>query len=440
LQAVKWNTAYRLTPGSGERICSSVSAHPMLLDGLYGYSHYCSQSARGVVAETFYYPVGITSPSVLLRRADFRLADGYPAMSAEVEQLLKQKLTRSYGPGTVPNHLFEIGAQLPHPGLSWRAGEVTLFLHRNRHYVAPVGVREGVALIAVRQKVLDERERKIKLDEAFRSSTRLTHPVIAADLGKELGSQYLMRGSPPATEAERLRAEHDTLASLLSILRQAREGAQSKRATLLVAADDLVLRLGSLLVVRSVQNGSEKLIDAPDLDRVRRQLAPYGIQYTGPGHYSGAFEYNRGLLRRAWKEFPEEPWGQRAFLMLQQLSCSGESGFKEPECFRDVITQGEEFLRRYPETPFRKEQLYHLALAQETWWSLSQAAPGDPSAEGARVNKPMAERARVNAIQLYEELSRSAPESTEALAGQFKLPRLKLKLDTGERRFFCTLD
>ena len=46
-----------------------------------------------------------------------------------------------------------------------------------------------------------------------------------------------------------------------------------------------------------------------------------------------------------------------------------------------MVERGEKFLREYPETPFRKEQIYHLALAYETWWSLSQAEPGDPTAE-----------------------------------------------------------
>jgi uncharacterized protein (TIGR03437 family) len=433
LQAVKWN--------SRAGICGPVAASPIFGSGLGGYSHYCSQSARGVEAETFYFPVGVTSPSVLLRRADFRLADNYPTMSEEVEQLLERKLTGLYGPGTIPSRLFEIGAQLPHPGLSWRVGEVTLFLHRNRYYAAPAGVREGVALIAVRQEVLDERERKLKLDDALQSSTRLSHPVIAADLSKEPGLHYLMPGKPATTEAERLQAEHETLASLLNILKRTREpGATAMHAALLVAADDLVVRLGGLLVIRSVQNGGENLAEAPDMSRVRAQLATYGVQYTGPGHYSADFEYDRGLLRRAWKEAPATPWGQHAFLMLQRLSCDADAGFRGPECFRDVITQGEEFLRRYPETTFRKEQLYHLALANETWWSLSHAAPGDPSAEGARVDKPGAERARLNAIRLYEELAGGAPESIEAHAGQFKLPRLKLRLDTGERTFFCMMD
>ena len=170
---------------------------------------------------------------------------------------------------------------------------------------------------------------------------------------------------------------------------------------------------------------------------VRRQLAPFGVRYSGIGHYSGVLDYDRALLLRAWKEYPETPWGQRAFLMLQNLSCVMPTAFQGPGTFRGVIQQGESFLRAYPETALRKEQMYHLAQAYETMWSLSQAKPGDTTAEGSRVDKASGERGRLKAIELYDELFRISPESPEARAGQFVLPRLRLKLDTGERKFFC---
>jgi hypothetical protein len=115
-------------------------------------------------------------------------------------------------------------------------------------------------------------------------------------------------------------------------------------------------------------------------------------------------------------------------------------GFQGPESFRAVIQQGGSFLRMYPNTPFRKEQIYHLALANETWWSLSQAGAGDPTAEGSPKDPAGAEAARRRAIEFYEELLRTAPGSPEAGAGELVLPRLKLRLGTGERAFFCFSD
>ena len=438
LQRVKWETPYRQSARGSLSACSAVPAHPDLRGGLYGHAYYCSQRMGEISAESLYYPAGASQPAVLLRRADFRPAIEYPEMSREVERLLTERLVRAYGPGTVPDRLFEVGAVGPTPGLSWRAGEITIFLHRNRNFLAPAGIREGVQLIAVRNEVLREREAKREIERAFGSTTTLAYDTISIDLKKDLGTLYLAPGSRPESEAGRAKGERDTRAALLSLLGQAGAGDRGRRAATLVAADDLMVRLGSLLVMRSVAHGAETLAEAPDANQVRRQLAAYGLRYTGMGHESGDLEYDRGLLRRAWKEFPETPWGQRAFLTLQRLGCLiPDSGCRGPNCFRTVIEQGEKFLREYPETPFRKEQIYHLALAYETWWSLSQAEPGDETAEGAQIDKASAERARKKAIDLYEELTRMAPESPEARAGQLILPRLKLGLGTGERTFFC---
>ncbi len=395
LQAVRWGTVYH--PGA---VCGAVPVTSNLRAGLDGYAYYCTQAGTDVVGESFYYPAGESEPAALLRRVDFRMAAVYPAMSAEVERVLAERLRHAYGPGVVPKGLYAIGAETPNPGLSWRVGDVTVFLNRNLNYVPPSGVHEGVTLIAVRREVLGEEEKERHVEEAFGSSTELSLPVIEADLEKELGAFY----------AAPKKAEHETLAALLGLLRGAKTGERGRRAAMLVAADDLTVRLGGLLV------------NAPDADRVRQRLVSNGIHYFGPGHYSGEFEYDRFLLRRAWREFPERAWGQRAFLMLQQASCEVPD-FGGLESFRGVIRQGEKFLSENPETSFRKEQLYFLAVANETEWSLSKAAPGDPTAEGAHVDRASAERARERAIALYEELIRTAPGSAEADAGRLALPR-----------------
>jgi hypothetical protein len=438
LESVGWNTPYRPRPG-----CVAAPVHTSLGGGLQDYAYLCSSAPAGLIAESFYYPVGDEIPVVVLRRADFRPADPDPAIGERVEQLLRLRLTRKYGAGVIPGHLYEIGADRPSPGLSWQAGAFTIFLHRNRLYVAPSGIREGVQLIAVRNEVLELRQRERRTAEAFYSSTSLSHPATVADLQKDVGAPYLAPPAQrPASEVERVPAERKTRLALIELLRQADEGDRERRAAVLYAADDLAVRLANLLVMRSIANGAESLAEALNAPAVRKQLAPYGVRYTGFGHYSGELEYDRSLLRRTWLEFPGTAWGQRAFLSLQLLVCSDAAQFQcdGPNCFRQVIQRGEQFLRDYPRTPFRKEQIYHLALAHETWWSLSQAAPDDPTAEGAQVDKASAAAARQRAIELYEELIRLAPESPEAERGRLRLTRLKLALDTGERAFFCFTD
>lgn len=395
LQRVKWAQRY-------ERGCTAVPAQQGLRGGLYGHVYYCKQASGPTIAETFYYPADHADPKVLLLRADFRPANTYPELSAEVEQWLIRRLTKEYGAPVAPDNVSELGAYRPDPGLSWHTGKLTIFLHRNRNHVAPAGIRLGVILIAVRDELLEQR----------RAVTAAT-------------------GEPPhpKSEPERVNAVEQSQAELLRLLR-ASTGEPAQRAEALVAADKLAQRMGALLVVR------EGVV--ADAANVRAKLAPYGIQFGEVGHYSGALTYDHSLLQRAWKDFPGTPAGQRAFLMLQRLGCDGKSFQCDgPNCFLAVIQQGESFLERYPDTSIRKEQIYHLALAHESWWSLSLAEPGDITAEGARVTRETGERARQRAIGLYEELIRIAPGTPEARAAELALPRLKLKLDSRERAFFC---
>ena len=115
LESVGWNKPYQRHPG-----CAAVDVHKDLRGGLWDYAYQCSAAPAGLIAESFYYPVGGEIPVVVLRRADFRLADPSPAVSERVEQLLRDRLTRRYGAGVAPDHLLEIGAYRPNPGLSWR--------------------------------------------------------------------------------------------------------------------------------------------------------------------------------------------------------------------------------------------------------------------------------------------------------------------------------
>jgi hypothetical protein len=101
--------------------------------------------------------------------------------------------------------------------------------------------------------------------------------------------------------------------------------------------------------------------------------------------------------------------------LLDRISVPG------PECYKKVIEQAESFLRRYPQTPLRKEWLYHLALAYDTWWTLSQTDPIGGEFEWTPVSQADG-GARRKAIDCYE-VQRIAPDSPEARFGQLVLPR-----------------
>jgi len=108
-----------------------------------------------------------------------------------------------------------------------------------------------------------------------------------------------------------------------------------------------------------------------------------------------------------------------------------------------VIERGEAFLVAHPSTDFRRQVIYLLAVANETWWS-SEHAPADDAVVGVAPyprrasNNREVEAARERAIQYYRQVVSLAPDSPEAAAALRRIPRLQLKLDTGQRRFFCS--
>ncbi len=79
------------------------------------------------------------------------------------------------------------------------------------------------------------------------------------------------------------------------------------------------------------------------------------------------------------------------------------------------------------------------AQAYETWWSLSRATPKDDYVQPEKYREG-AEAARKRAIGIYEQVATSAPQSLESAYARRQLPRLKLGLDTAQRRYFCIYD
>jgi hypothetical protein len=117
----------------------------------------------------------------------------------------------------------------------------------------------------------------------------------------------------------------------------------------------------------------------------------------------------------------------------------GYSRPENPDLFRDVVEHGESFLADHPNSPVRLRVRFAVANAYETWWSISLAPATDENfgtyprrAENDRTS----DAARLKAISGYEQIERVAPGSDYALFAARHLPRLRLRLDTGLRRWF----
>jgi hypothetical protein len=154
----------------------------------------------------------------------------------------------------------------------------------------------------------------------------------------------------------------------------------------------------------------------------------------------GGWVYVHDLLWRLWDELPGTMWSDQAFVTLlshgwdTHVACRAGS-----DQFRRVIPQGEAFLRAHPRSLLRPQILWLTGAAYETWWSLSLASDRDAYAH-RRVYQAGAEEAHARAIAMYRALVRTYPSTRQADGARLVLPRLSLKIDTGQRRFYCVYD
>ncbi|MGD0771580.1 MAG: hypothetical protein ABSC05_02040 [Candidatus Solibacter sp.] len=387
------------------------------------WTHHCTGTSAGVIREDFFYVFG--EPARIARlRVDVRPVDESPENTARLLPAMQRALTARFGEPTHEPEMMEIGFRHPRYGQPvagdhWQGGGLHYFLHANLSAAQPMGIRRGVQLVVVTGRLFEERARDdlILRAEGFSGEAREDDDPVRARLKARIGAPYVRA----------------TMPDLTAILREADGAGAPRRAIDLVAADAVIGKL------------TQQLSEGPAAESLRRQLAPYGVKLGGMTH-QGGLAYERDLLWRVWRESPETEGGELAFLQLQRLGWntgSGEGCPKNPDLFRDAIDRAEAFLASHPRSDFRKEVLYTLAVAHESWWSIAHAPRDDefvnaPPYPRRASNAQQAERARAEAIRHYREVVALAPGSPEAASALRRLPRLELGLDTGQRRFFCS--
>ena len=397
------------------------------------WSESCTSRANGFIEETFFYAFDESGPVRL--RIEIRPE---PPVSADVGRVLKERLTKRFGAPVHRVNMMEIG--LPMPGDQWASDKLHYILFQN-----PIGFHEGVRgpvqLIVLGSRLFEE----IQKDKFIQETDVLFYPPSPARpfLRKLLGDDYIrMLDAQPKTPAETRSAAQQTSRAAVELLETANRALLDERAMLLLAVNNLVAKLSTMLWDNPAEDAATSETGA-----IRQQLSKFGVKLGGNLH-NGGLEYNQDLLWRVWREFPDSQAGQLAFLELQQRGWYTDSGIgcpANPDLFHDVIERGEAFLRQHPSTQFRKEVLFTLAVANESWWSVAHAPANDEWVEGIpyprkALNKQQAAAARERAIRYYQELVKLAPDSPEAGSAERRLPRLNLALDTGQRRFFCSYD
>jgi hypothetical protein len=412
------------------------------------WTHHCSDTLDGVIRESFFYVFG--EPARIARlRVDVRPVDESPENTARLLPALQRTLTARFGVGTHEPKMMEIGFYPPRYGQPvagdhWKGGGLHYFLHSNLSASEPMGVRRGVQLVVITDRLFAERAQDdlILRAEGFGGPPPEDDEPVRSRLKARNGAPFVRAmGALLTRSAETPRLVRETIQDLTAILREADGADAPRRALCLVAADAVVNKLSGWLIEPSPQGERESAVAAG----VRRQLARYGVKLGGMTHYGG-LAYDRELLWRVWREWPQTEGGELAFLELQRFGWntgSGEGCPKNPDLFREVIARAEAFLTDHPRTDFRTQVLYALAVANESWWSIAHAPADDQWVSGIpyprrAANARQAARARDEAIRYYHEVVAMAPGTPEAASALRRLPRLELGLDTGQRRFFCS--
>ena len=402
------------------------------------WTHHCVDARDGVIREDFFYVFG--EPARLSRlRVDVRAADESPETTARLLPALQRALTARFGAPAHEPELMEIGFRhlrygQPIRGDHWKGGGLHYFLHANLSASQPMGVRRGVQLVVITDRLFAERGQDdlILRAEGFGGPPpQEDEDVIQARLKARIGAPYVRAIASNFTQpADRTRLVGETIQDLTAILRDADRSDAPRRALCLLAADQVVNKLSLWL-------------DTPA--PIQPLLSRYSVK-LGRMTHDGGLAYGRELLWRVWRAWPDTEGGELALLELQRLGWStgaGEGCPENPDLFREVIVRAEAFLVGHPRTGFRGQVLYALAVANESWWSIAHAPADDewvnaPPYPRRAANARQAGRARDEAIRYYREVVRVAPGTPEAASALRRLPRLEMGLDTGQRRFFCS--
>jgi hypothetical protein len=413
------------------------------------WTHHCTDTRDGVIRESFFYVLG-EPPRIARLRVDLRPVDESPENTARLLPALERTLNSRFGAPTHEPELLEIGFRhlrygQPVAGNHWKGGGLHYFLHANLSAADPMGIRRGVQLVVITDRLFEERRKDalILRAEGFGGPPpEEDEEIIHSRLKARIGAPYARAMQADfTTSPDRARLVRETIQDLTTILRESDSAGAPRRALCLLAADRVVNKL-SLWLIEPSPSGERESAAATG---VRRLLAPYGAKLGGLTH-DGGLAYGRDLLWRVWREWPEAEGGELAFLELQRVGWytgSDEGCPRNPDLFREVIVRAEAFLASHPRTDFRPQVLYALAVANESWWSIAHAPADDefvsaPPYSRRAANARQAERARDEAIRYYREVVAMAPGSPEAASALRRLPRLELGLDTGQRRFYCS--
>ena len=222
---------------------------------------------------------------------------------------------------------------------------------------------------------------------------------------------------------------------IFQLLDAEKQAPAERQPALLYAADVVASHLGC---ERYDSRGKER----EDCARLRSDLARYNLTLAYDELGAGTY-YPRDLLWRIWNDYPETDWGERVFLLL--LDNGWDTSFtcaKGSDQTKEVIHQGESFLQKRPNSPYRGIVTLLVAEAYASRWSLSNEPAGSGMSDyvDPKQFQEGSEEARTKAIALFEEVLRLAPGTSFSEFAQEVLPPLRDRQILDNYRFYCVYD
>lgn len=255
-----------------------------------------------------------------------------------------------------------------------------------------------------------------------------TGPEIAGSLTKELEADFPNLGNflvPEETKA----SFDQRFSMLIQILQDAGGASADRKPALLLAANQVAANLLFPFTYPPT----------PDMKQKIDQLKSYGLTISW-AELGGSYEYQDDLLWVLWHDYADTPSGEDAFVLLLKHGWDTSSVCaKGSDQFRDVIREGEAFLKQHPENAHAAAVDYDIAQAYETWWSLGKA-PQNNEEEVEPERYVDGASAGERALDYYNQLTHNYPQSSEAACAKSFIDLLQQGKDTRQRRYFCVYD
>ena len=216
---------------------------------------------------------------------------------------------------------------------------------------------------------------------------------------------------------------------LIRLLQDANGAVVERKSVLLLAAN----QLASKLLFPSTYPPTAEM--KQELDK----LKSYGVSFSW-GELGGSYLYQGDLLWVLQSGYADTRSGQYAFVLLLNRGWDTSSScVKGSDRFRDVIREGEAFLKEHPENAHAATIDYDLAQAYETWWSLGRAPQNNEEEVDAQRYVDGAS-AGERALDYYNQLTQKYPQSAESACAKRSIDLLQHEKDTRQRRYFCVYD